>query len=73
MEIKLARNLNENIKGKISELFVEAFGKDLKAVSKDPNKLVKAFSHMFVLDYFYLGIIDGEIAGMMVCIDKEHY
>jgi ribosomal protein S18 acetylase RimI-like enzyme len=28
---------------------------------------------MFVLDYFYLGIIDGEIAGMMVCIDKEHY
>jgi ribosomal protein S18 acetylase RimI-like enzyme len=28
---------------------------------------------MFVLDYFYIGIIDNEIAGMMVCVDKEHY
>jgi hypothetical protein len=37
----------------------------LKIISKDTNKLVEAFSHMFVLDYFYLGIIDGEIAGMM--------
>jgi ribosomal protein S18 acetylase RimI-like enzyme len=73
MEIKHAKNLNENIREKISELFVEAFGKDLRSISKDKNKLVKAFSHMFVLDYFYLGIIDGEIAGMMVCADKDHY
>jgi ribosomal protein S18 acetylase RimI-like enzyme len=73
MEIKSAKAMNENINEKISELFVEAFGKDLKIISKDKNKLVKAFSHMFVTDYFYIGIIDNEIAGMMVCIDKEHY
>jgi ribosomal protein S18 acetylase RimI-like enzyme len=73
MEIKLAKDLNENIKEKISELFVEAFGRDLKIISNDTGKLIKAFSHMFVLDYFYVGIIDNEIAGMMVCVDKEHY
>jgi ribosomal protein S18 acetylase RimI-like enzyme len=73
MEIKLAKNLNGNVKEKISKLFVEAFEKDLKIISKDTNKLIKAFSHMFVLDYFYVGIIDNEIAGMMACVDKEHY
>jgi ribosomal protein S18 acetylase RimI-like enzyme len=26
-----------------------------------------------VLDCFYVGIIDNEIAGMMACVDKEHY
>jgi ribosomal protein S18 acetylase RimI-like enzyme len=73
MEIKLVKDLNGNIREKISELFVEAFGKELKIISKNKNKLIKAFSHIFVLDYFYVGIIDNEIAGMMVCVDKEHY
>jgi ribosomal protein S18 acetylase RimI-like enzyme len=73
MEIKLAKNLDENINEGISKLFVEAFGKDLKIISEDTDKLKKAFSHIFVLDYFYVCIIDNEIVGMMVCIDKDHY
>ncbi|MHB9291282.1 hypothetical protein Holit_00355 [Hollandina sp. SP2] len=73
MEIKLAKDFNGNTREKISELFVEAFEKNLKIISKDTNKLIKAFSHMFVLDYFYVGIIDNEFAGMMVCVDKEQY
>jgi ribosomal protein S18 acetylase RimI-like enzyme len=73
MEIKPAKDLDGNISEKISELFVDAFGKDLKMISKNANKLIKAFSHMFVLDYFYVGIIDNEITGMIVCMDKEHY
>jgi ribosomal protein S18 acetylase RimI-like enzyme len=73
MEIKRAKDLNDNIRGKISELFVEAFEKDLKIISGDTNKLTKAFSHMFALDYFYIGIIDNEIAGMMACVDKKHF
>ncbi|MDR1238809.1 MAG: hypothetical protein LBK27_01725, partial [Treponema sp.] len=35
MEIKLAKDLNGNMGEKISELFVEAFGKELKIISKD--------------------------------------
>ncbi|MDR2073568.1 MAG: hypothetical protein LBP60_09080 [Spirochaetaceae bacterium] len=73
MEIKPAKNLTGNINEKISSLFVEAFEKDLKIISNDVNKLTKAFTHMFVPEYFYIAIIDNEIAGMMVCVDKEHY
>jgi ribosomal protein S18 acetylase RimI-like enzyme len=73
IEIKTAIGLNENISEKISKLFVEAFGEHLKAFSKDTNRLVKAFTHIFILDYFYICIIDNEVAGMIVCIDKEHY
>jgi ribosomal protein S18 acetylase RimI-like enzyme len=73
MEIKLAKDFDGDIRENICELFVEAFGKDLEIISKDANKLVKAFSHMFVLDYFYIGVIDNEIAGMMACVDKEHF
>jgi ribosomal protein S18 acetylase RimI-like enzyme len=73
MEIKRAIDFNDNIREKISEIFVDGFGKDLKYFSNDANKLIKAFSHMFVLEYFYVAIIDNEIAGMIVCIDKEHF
>jgi ribosomal protein S18 acetylase RimI-like enzyme len=73
MEIKKAIDFDENIKEKISEVFVDAYGKDLNFFSKDKNKLIKALAHMFVLEYFYIAIIDNEIAGMAVCIDKEHF
>jgi ribosomal protein S18 acetylase RimI-like enzyme len=72
MEIKLAKDLNENISYKISELYVEGFGENFIAISNDPNKLINAFSHMFVLDYFYVCIINNEIAGIAACVDKEH-
>ncbi|MDR1468335.1 MAG: GNAT family N-acetyltransferase [Spirochaetaceae bacterium] len=73
MEIKLAKDLDESIREKISALFVEAFGRELRIISTDASTLIKAFSHIFVLDYFYVGIIDNDIAGMIVCVDKEHY
>jgi ribosomal protein S18 acetylase RimI-like enzyme len=73
MEIKLAKDLNGSTREKLGELFVDAFGKELRIISKDTNRLIKAFSHMFVLDYFYVGVIDNEIAGMIACVDKEHY
>jgi ribosomal protein S18 acetylase RimI-like enzyme len=73
MEIKRAIDFGDNIRESISEIFVEAYGKDLRFFSKNTEKLIKAFTHMFVIEYFYLAIIDNEIAGMIVCIDKEHF
>jgi ribosomal protein S18 acetylase RimI-like enzyme len=73
MEIRRAVEFSDNIREKISGIFVEAFGKDLKFFSKDRNRMVKAFSHIFVLDYFYVAVIDKQVAGMVVCIDKERY
>ena len=48
MEVKLAKEMHGNINEKISELWFEAFGENLKIISKDANKIIKAFSHMFV-------------------------
>jgi len=73
MEIKSAKDVNGNIQEKISKLYVEAFGKDMDAISKKPEKLVKAFTNMFVLDDFYVCIIDNEVVGMMACANKETY
>jgi len=73
MEIKSAKDVNGNIQEKISKLYVEAFGKDMDAISKSPEKLVKALSHMFVVDDFYVCIIDNEVVGMMACANKETY
>jgi len=73
MEIKSAKDLKGNIQEKISKLYVEAFGKDMGAISKNPEKLVKAFTHMFVVDDFYVCIIDNEVVGMVACANKETY
>ncbi|WP_180850394.1 hypothetical protein [Bacillus sp. UMB0893] len=50
IEIKRASELEENTKKKMSEIFVDGFGKDLTIFSKDKEKLVKALEHMFVDD-----------------------
>ena len=73
MEIKRAIEFGDNIRETISEIFVDAFGKDLRFFSKDPARLRRAFAHMFALEYFYLAVIDNEIAGMTVCVDTGHF
>ena len=73
MEIKSAKDLKGNIQEKICKLYVETFGKDMDVISKNREKSVKAFSHMFVVDDFYVCIIDNEVVGMMACANKEAY
>jgi ribosomal protein S18 acetylase RimI-like enzyme len=73
MEIKRSSELDDSVREKISEIFVGGFGKDLRFFSKDDNILIKAFSHIFVLDVFYVAIIDNEIAGIMACTDMKTF
>ena len=73
MEIKPAKDVNGNIQEKICKLYVETFGKDMDAISKNREKAVKAFTHMFVVDDFYVCIIDNEVVGMAACANKEAY
>jgi ribosomal protein S18 acetylase RimI-like enzyme len=68
MEIKRANSFEENyIRTKISEIFVDGFEDWFVTLSKNKELLVKAFSHMFVLDMYYVAIIDNEIAGITAC------
>lgn len=71
IEIKKANELGESTRKQISEIFVEGFGDLHTFFSKDRRKLAKAFEHMFVLDVFYVAIVDGEIAGITACTDRK--
>jgi ribosomal protein S18 acetylase RimI-like enzyme len=70
MEIKLASELEGDILEKISEVCVDAFYDSLKKFTKDKTKLVKCLSHMLKPEYINVAIIDNEIAGIIVCINK---
>jgi len=74
MEIKKATEFDDSVRERISELFVDAFSKDLAPLVKndeDRKKLIAASAHMFVLEHVYLAVIDGEIAGMIGYIPKN--
>jgi ribosomal protein S18 acetylase RimI-like enzyme len=74
MEIKRAIECGDDIREKISEVYVNAFYDNvLKHFSKDKAKLKKAFAHGFVLEYFYVAIIDNEIAGIIACMGKGQF
>ncbi|MCL2193028.1 MAG: GNAT family N-acetyltransferase [Treponema sp.] len=73
MEIRRAIDLGDGTREKISEIFIDGFYGDLKMFCKDRELLTKACVHMFALRYFYTAIIDGEIAGVIACLDKDSY
>jgi ribosomal protein S18 acetylase RimI-like enzyme len=71
VEIKHASELGEEAKTRISEIFVDGFGKELTFFSKDKSKLARALEHMFVVDDFYCAIVDGEVAGITACTNGK--
>jgi ribosomal protein S18 acetylase RimI-like enzyme len=74
MEIKRAIELGDDIGIQIGILMVEAFHKDFEFFMKGKNgkeNLIKAVSSMFILKYFFLAFIDGEIAGVIGCTDHN--
>jgi ribosomal protein S18 acetylase RimI-like enzyme len=73
MEIKRAIEFDDNIREQLGELYVNGFyDYGLKHITNNKLKLINAFSPLFILEYFYVAIIDNEIAGMAACMDKGH-
>lgn len=71
MDVVKVSDLGDEARLKISEVFVDGFYQWLNFFSKDRVKLTKAFSHMFNPDVFYVAVIDGEIAGVAACADRN--
>jgi ribosomal protein S18 acetylase RimI-like enzyme len=72
MEIKRAAEFGDSIREKLGELYVNAFYDDvLKFFSRNKTKLIKLFACVFLLDCFYVAIIDDEIIGMVACMGKD--
>lgn len=60
-----------DVRRQMSEIFAEGFSGWLDYFSDDNRKIAQAFAHMFVLDQFYLAIINDEVAGMTACTDGK--
>lgn len=71
MEIKRASEMGESARKQVSEIFVGGFIQWLRYFSKDTEKLSRAFAHMFVLESFYVAVVDTEIAGIAACTDGK--
>jgi ribosomal protein S18 acetylase RimI-like enzyme len=73
IEVKSTLSFGENIRRRMSEIFVDGFGKHFTFFSQDKEVLIRAFEHMFVLDVFYVAILDGKIVGIGACTDGKAY
>lgn len=66
-----ADGMEFDVRKQISEIFAEGFTQWLGYFSKDKNIIAKAFSHMFVLNQFYVAIANDKVAGMAACTDGK--
>lgn len=66
-----ADNTNLDVRMQMSEIFAEGFTQWLGYFSKDKNIIAKAFAHMFVLEQFYVAIVNDKVAGMLACTDGK--
>lgn len=62
---------NIDVRGQMAQIFAEGFAQWLGYFSKDKNIIAKAFSHMFILDQFYVAIENNKVAGMTACTDGK--
>ncbi|WP_152360600.1 GNAT family N-acetyltransferase [Microlunatus speluncae] len=69
IDIVPARELGPDAPRIVSEIFIDGFGEHFTAFAKDPQRLVAAFAHTFVLDLFYVARLDGDPAGIAACTD----
>jgi ribosomal protein S18 acetylase RimI-like enzyme len=66
-----ADKIDLDVRMQMSGIFAEGFSQWLGYFSKDKNKIAKAFAHMFVLDQFYVAIVNDKVAGMTACTDGK--
>lgn len=61
-----------DVRTQMGNIFAEGFTRWLGYFSKDEEVIAKAFSHMFILDQFYVAMADDEIAGVAACTDGKN-
>jgi ribosomal protein S18 acetylase RimI-like enzyme len=73
LEIKDATCVHGNVARRISEIFVDGFGKDLQLFSKQKEVLVNALEHMFTLEVFSVALQGEKIIGIGACTNGSRY
>lgn len=57
------------VRNQMAQIFADGFSQWLGYFSKDKEVIANAFAHMFVLDQFYIAIVDNKVTGMVACTD----
>lgn len=65
IEINRGDELGESYRRGIANVLVRGFAEDFAYFSPDPEMLADAFSHMILLDRFYVARVDGEPAAIV--------
>lgn len=68
-----ANKTDLDVRKQMGEIFADGFKQWLGYFSKDKNVIAKAFSHMFMLDQFYVAIRNNEVAGVAACTDGKTF
>ncbi len=61
----------EETRSAATDIFVDAYYKDLCAFSKDRKKLHNAFKNSFLLDHFYGAYMEDELAGIYALTNEK--
>ncbi|AOS64811.1 GNAT family N-acetyltransferase [Actinoalloteichus hymeniacidonis] len=69
IEIKPALELDGPGRRQAVEVFVDAFGDDFVALSKDRKRLADGFEQLLTLDLFYVALLDGTPASITALTD----
>ena len=67
MEIIKASQLDFDPKPQMSRIFVEGFYTWIRHISKDREKLIEVFAHMFDLQRFFVAVKDRQVAAIAAC------
>lgn len=65
IQIKRMDQYNRDVRDEVTDLFLEGFYSKLRFFTKDRNKLKVAFRDEIRADMFYVGELDGSIAGIL--------
>lgn len=71
IEVRSMRDFDKDVSREAAEVFVDAYKKELGFFSKDPDNLVDAFQKMLNPEVFYVGMLNGEIVGILACSNNK--
>lgn len=72
IEVKPMSDFKEDISRDVAAVFVDGYEQYLTFLSKDREKIIKAFQKMICNDVFYCASINGEIVGIMACSNNKN-
>jgi ribosomal protein S18 acetylase RimI-like enzyme len=67
MDFIQANKLTFDPREQMSDVFVEGFYEWIRHFCKDKDKLKQVFAHVFTMEYFYVAVVQGEVAAMAAC------